>query len=83
VLNLLPYIGFPNGGALVLKVIMGKDSEHFRNEVRQFFPRVQWMKPDASRKESRETYLQALYYSNKNRPFKEDIERRISEGRTY
>jgi len=50
-----------HGGSVVAKVLMGEDVGEFVREVKQEFDSVRLAKPKSSRKESRETFIVALF----------------------
>lgn len=50
-----------HGGSVVAKVLMGEDVGEFVREVKQEFESVRLAKPKSSRKQSRETFIVALF----------------------
>ena len=50
------------GGSFVTKILMGGEEQKFAHEMRKHFEKVKFVKPEASRKDSSETYLIALGY---------------------
>ncbi len=59
-------------GAVVVKVFMGDDFEALIKEVRGLFKRTKTVKPDASLKQSRETYLVA--WEPRSRPWAAELD---------
>lgn len=50
-----------HGGSIIAKVLMGEDVGEFVREMKQKFDSVRLAKPKSSRKESRETFIVALF----------------------
>lgn len=62
------------GGHLVIKVFEGPDLQPFVKEARAYFKTARIFAPDASRKESRETFLVAQHYLGRSQPDAPDVE---------
>ena len=50
------------GGHFIIKLFQGSGFDSAVNDIRKFFKKVKLMKPDASRKKSREVYLLGEYF---------------------
>ena len=50
------------GGHFIIKLFQGSGFDSAVNDIRKFFKKVKLMKPDASRKRSREVYLLGEYF---------------------
>jgi 23S rRNA (uridine2552-2'-O)-methyltransferase len=50
------------GGSLYFKILQGGTEIELHRELRECFKTVKFLKPDASRKESRELFLLCLGY---------------------
>ena len=46
-------------GSFLCKILVGGEEIDFKNSLERLFEKVRWIKPDASRKSSREIYLLA------------------------
>ena len=57
------------GGHFIIKLFQGSGFDSAVNDIRKFFKKVKLMKPDASRKKSREVYLLGEYF------FQQEIKR--------
>ena len=50
------------GGNFVAKLLMGGEEQKFAVDMRKYFTKVKFIKPEASRKDSTETYIVGLGY---------------------
>ena len=53
-----------SGGAFLVKIFQGRDFQHFLNVVKASFNRVRVIKPSASKKRSKETYILGLGFKS-------------------
>lgn len=55
-----PFATLRPGGALVMKLLQGQGTQEFAQEIKQYFGKVAWHRPKATRKESKEVFLIGL-----------------------
>lgn len=48
------------GGSLVMKLLQGPGAQEFAQELREYFGKVAWHRPKATRSESKEVFLLGL-----------------------
>lgn len=48
------------GGSLVMKLLQGPGTQEFAQELREYFGKVAWHRPKATRSESKEVFLLGL-----------------------
>ncbi|MEM5788293.1 MAG: FtsJ-like methyltransferase family protein, partial [Syntrophobacteraceae bacterium] len=53
------------GGTFLAKIFQGSDFHHLLSQVKKQFQQTRVVKPDASRKQSKEIYILALNSKNK------------------
>jgi 23S rRNA (uridine2552-2'-O)-methyltransferase len=58
------------GGSILIKILMGGLEMDLKNELRRHFKQVHFIKPDASRKESKEVFLLGRNFLKKKRTYK-------------
>jgi 23S rRNA U2552 (ribose-2'-O)-methylase RlmE/FtsJ len=55
------------GGSLVMKILQGEGTQEFAAELKVEFEKVVWVRPSATRKESKEVFLLGLKRRKKGR----------------